>query len=345
MQALSFATTPGAIARGAPARKATVSARRGAARTVRAAASAPAAAVEASEVDFAAYIAEKNAAAEQALSDPVPEINPERPHESTVLLLAGGKRIRPCLCIAACELMAAPWRPPMPTACALEMIHTMSPIHDDLPSMDNDDFRRGKPTNHKVYGEEMAILAGDALLSHAFEHIGRETPKTVPAERTLRVIVDVGKCVGSEGLVGGQVVDIMSEGADADEVTLDTLKYIHAHKTGALLEVSVTAGAILAGADEEDVERLGKYAQLIGLAFQVVDDILDCTATSEELGKTAGKDEAVGKATYPSLVGLEESRKIADDLIKEAKELLSEYDREKAAPLIGLADYIGNRKN
>ena len=142
-----------------------------------------------------------------------------------------------------------------------------------------------------------------------------------------------------------QVVDIMSEGADADEVTLDTLKYIHAHKTGALLEVSVTAGAILAGADEEDVERLGKYAQLIGLAFQVVDDILDCTATSEELGKTAGKDEAVGKATYPSLVGLEESRKIADDLITEAKELLSEYDQEKAAPLIGLADYIGNRKN
>ena len=346
MQALSFATTPGAIARGAPARKATVSARRGAARTVRAAAAAPAAAVEASEVDFAAYIAEKNAAIEQALSDSVPEMYPERLHESMrYSLLAGGKRIRPCLCIAACELMGGSMETAMPTACALEMIHTMSLIHDDLPSMDNDDFRRGKPTNHKVYGEEMAILAGDALLSHAFEQIGRATPSTLPADRTLRVIVDVGKCVGSEGLVGGQVVDIMSEGADADEVTLDTLKYIHAHKTGALLEVSVTAGAILAGADEEDVERLGKYAQLIGLAFQVVDDILDCTATSEELGKTAGKDEAVGKATYPSLVGLEESRKIADDLIKEAKELLSEYDREKAAPLIGLADYIGNRKN
>lgn len=233
----------------------------------------------------------------------------------------------------------------MPTACALEMIHTMSLIHDDLPSMDNDDFRRGKPTNHKVYGEEMAILAGDALLSHAFEYIGRETPKAVPADRTLRVIVDVGKCVGSEGLVGGQVVDIMSEGAEADEVTLDTLKYIHAHKTGALLEVSVTSGAILAGAAEEDVERLGKYAQLIGLAFQVVDDILDCTQTSEQLGKTAGKDEAVGKATYPSLVGLEESRKIADDLITEAKELLRDYDQKLAAPLLGLADYIKNRQN
>ena len=233
----------------------------------------------------------------------------------------------------------------MPTACALEMIHTMSLIHDDLPSMDNDDFRRGKPTNHKVYGEEMAILAGDALLSHAFEYIGRETPNSVPAERTLRVIVDVGKCVGSEGLVGGQVVDIMSEGAEAGEVTVETLQYIHAHKTGALLEVSVTAGAILAGAKEEDVERLGKYAQLIGLAFQVVDDILDCTQTSEQLGKTAGKDEAVGKATYPSLVGLEESKKIADKLIADAKDLLKDYDQEKAAPLIGLADYIKNRQN
>ena len=234
------------------------------------AAAAPAAAVEASELDFGNYIADKNKAIEQALSDSVPEMYPERLHESMrYSLLAGGKRIRPCLCIAACELMGGTMEVAMPTACALEMIHTMSLIHDDLPSMDNDDFRRGKPTNHKVYGEEMAILAGDALLSHAFEYIGRETPKSVPAERTLRVLVDVGKCVGSEGLVGGQVVDIMSEGADADEVTLETLKYIHAHKTGALLEVSVTSGAILAGAKEEDVERLGKYAQLIGLAFRL----------------------------------------------------------------------------
>ena len=285
-------------------------------------------------------------AIEEALSESVPEMYPERLHESMrYSLLAGGKRIRPCLTIAACELMGGTMEIAMPTACALEMIHTMSLIHDDLPSMDNDDFRRGKPTNHVVYGEEMAILAGDALLSHAFEHIGRATPAEVPADRTLRVIVDVGKSVGSEGLVGGQVVDIMSEGADADEVTLETLKYIHAHKTGALLEVAVTSGAILAGAGEEDVERLGKYAQLIGLAFQVVDDILDCTQTSEQLGKTAGKDEAVGKATYPSLVGLEESRKIADDLITEAKEILADYDPKLAAPLLGLADYIKNRQN
>ena len=349
MQAVCF-STPAAIVRssvrGRASSKSVVAPRRGAVPSVSAAAEAHAAAVEASELDFAAYIAEKNAAIEQALSDSVPEMYPERLHESMrYSLLAGGKRIRPCLCVAACELMGGTMEVAMPTACALEMIHTMSLIHDDLPSMDNDDFRRGKPTNHKVYGEEMAILAGDALLSHAFEYIGRETPKSVPADRTLRVIVDVGKCVGSEGLVGGQVVDIMSEGADAGEVTVETLQYIHAHKTGALLEVSVTAGAILAGAKEEDVTRLGKYAQLIGLAFQVVDDILDCTQTSEQLGKTAGKDEAVGKATYPSLVGLEESRKIADKLISDAKDLLKDYDQEKAAPLIGLADYIKNRQN
>jgi len=299
------------------------------------------------EIDFAKYVKEKNAAIEQALSDSVPTIYPERLHESMrYSLLAGGKRIRPCLAIAACEMVGGMQEVVMPTACALEMIHTMSLIHDDLPMMDNDDFRRGVPTNHKVYGEEMAILAGDALLSHAFEHIARET-KGVPAEKILRVIADVGKCVGSEGLVGGQVVDIESEGLamEGKPVSLETLKYIHAHKTGALLETAVVSGAILGGGTEEDIERLGKYAYDIGLAFQVVDDILDCTATSEELGKTAGKDVAVGKATYPSLLGLEESQRIADELIRSAKEQLSVYDQKKAAPLIGLADYIKNRKN
>lgn len=299
------------------------------------------------EIDFAKYVKEKNAAIEQALSDSVPTIYPERLHESMrYSLLAGGKRIRPCLAIAACEMVGGMQEVVMPTACALEMIHTMSLIHDDLPMMDNDDFRRGVPTNHKVYGEEMAILAGDALLSHAFEYIARET-KGVPAEKILRVIADVGKCVGSEGLVGGQVVDIESEGLamEGKPVSLETLKYIHAHKTGALLETAVVSGAILGGGTEEDIERLGKYAYDIGLAFQVVDDILDCTATSEELGKTAGKDVAVGKATYPSLLGLEESQRIADELIRSAKEQLSVYDQKKAAPLIGLADYIKNRKN
>ena len=298
-----------------------------------------------SEQEFNAYIKNVNAEIERALDASVPMHYPERLSESMrYSLLAGGKRIRPALCLAACELVGGTMEVAMPTACALEMIHTMSLIHDDLPSMDNDDFRRGKPTNHKVYGEEMAILAGDALLSHAFEYIGRET-KGVSADKVLRVIVDVGKCVGSEGLVGGQVVDIMSEGADEGTVTIDTLKYIHAHKTGALLEVSVTAGAILGGASEEQIGKLERYAQNIGLAFQVVDDILDCTATSEELGKTAGKDMAVGKSTYPSLVGMEESKRIAADLISKAKQELEGFDPVKVKPLIGLADYIQNRKN
>jgi len=297
------------------------------------------------EKEFNAYIARVNAAIEQALDKSVPMMYPERLHESMrYSLLAGGKRIRPALCLAACELVGGEMATAMPTACALEMIHTMSLIHDDLPSMDNDDFRRGKPTNHKVYGEEMAILAGDALLSHAFEYIGRET-KGVSADKVVRVIVDVAKCVGSEGLVGGQVVDIDSEGAGPENVTIETLQYIHAHKTGALLEVSVTAGAILGGASEEQIGKLERYAQSIGLAFQVVDDILDCTQSSEQLGKTAGKDEAVGKATYPSLVGLEESRRIAADLIAKAKGELAGFDAEKVKPLIGLADYIANREN
>ena len=298
-----------------------------------------------SEEEFNAYIKNVNARIEHALDLSVPMHYPERLSESMrYSLLAGGKRIRPALCLAACELVGGDMETAMPTACALEMIHTMSLIHDDLPSMDNDDFRRGKPTNHKVYGEEMAILAGDALLSHAFEYIGRET-KGVDADKVLRVIVDVGECVGSEGLVGGQVVDILSEGAGPENVTIETLQYIHAHKTGALLEVSVTAGAILGGASEEQIGKLERYAQNIGLAFQVVDDILDCTASSEELGKTAGKDEAVGKTTYPSLVGMDESRRIAAELISKAKAELEGFDETKVAPLIGLADYIQNRKN
>lgn len=293
--------------------------------------------------DFNQYMGERAKMIDAALDESVPMQYPDVIHESMrYSLLAGGKRVRPALCLAACELVGGSVEQAMPTACALEMIHTMSLIHDDLPSMDNDDFRRGKPTNHKVYGEEIAILAGDALLSLAFEYIARET-KGVDAERVLQVIVEVGKSVGSEGLVGGQVVDIKSEG-DAN-VGLDTLKYIHEHKTAALLESAVVSGAILGGASQEDVDRLRKYSRDIGLAFQVVDDILDITATTEELGKTAGKDLAVAKTTYPSLVGLEKSKDIANQLIDEAKAQLSSYDNNKAAPLYALAEYIKNRKN
>lgn len=306
---------------------------------------APTESRSAPEFNFDEYVMKQAKKVEKALSESVAEQYPETIHEAMrYSLLAGGKRIRPMLCLAACEMVGGDPAAAMPTACALEMIHTMSLIHDDLPSMDNDDFRRGKPTCHKVYGEEIAILAGDALLARSFEYIARATRGVAP-ERVLRVVADVGKAVGSEGLVAGQVVDIQMEGNGGVGAGIETLQFIHAHKTGALLEAAVVSGAVLGGASERDVERLGRYAQAIGLAFQVVDDILDCTATSEELGKTAGKDQAVNKATYPSLLGLEESRKIADRLNAAAKAELEPYPPHLAAPLLALADYINSRKN
>lgn len=298
---------------------------------------------EKSSFDFKDYMAERAKLIDAALDLAVPMQYPEVINEAMrYSLLAGGKRVRPALCLAACEMVGGSIEAAMPTACALEMIHTMSLIHDDLPSMDNDDFRRGQPTNHKVYGEEIAILAGDALLSLSFEYIARET-RNVPPEAVIQVVIEVGKAVGAEGLVAGQVVDIKSEGKP--DVGLDTLQYIHEHKTAALLEAAVVCGAILGGAGLSELEKLRRYSKAIGLAFQVVDDILDITATTEELGKTAGKDLAVAKTTYPSLVGLERSREIADELIEDAKAQLSDYDSMKAAPLLALAEYIRSRKN
>ena len=226
----------------------------------------------------------------------------------------------------------------IPTACALEMIHTMSLVHDDLPSMDNDDFRRGNLTNHKVYGDAVAILAGDGLLAYAFEYVARET-KNVPIDRVLDVIVRLGRSVGD--LVSGQVVDLQSEGNP--DIPFETLTFIHNHKTSALLEASVLTGAILAGASEGDRTRLLRYAKNIGLAFQIVDDILDITATSEELGKSAGKDLTAEKATYPKLWGLDESRRQAQELVNQAKAEVSGYG-PKALPLMAIADYITARK-
>jgi geranylgeranyl diphosphate synthase type II len=205
--------------------------------------------------------------------------------------------------------------------------------------MDNDDYRRGKPTNHKVYGEDIAILSGDGLLAYAFEFIATRT-EGVPADRVLRVVGHLGHAVGAGGLVGGQVVDLQSEGNT--DISIDTLTFIHRHKTGALLESSVVCGAILAGASEPHLEQLSAYAQNIGLAFQIFDDILDITATQEELGKTAGKDLAAQKATYPSLWGLDESRQQAQQLIDAAKAQLADFGA-MADPLSALADYIIQR--
>jgi geranylgeranyl diphosphate synthase, type II len=297
-------------------------------------------------------------AAEKAIVDAALDVclRPEAGNAKRIIdamrysLLAGGKRIRPILTLAAYDLFAskdgdvitlARQREcaALPAALAVEMIHTMSLIHDDLPAMDNDDFRRGRPTCHKVFGEDVAILAGDALLAYAYEYVARNTVGVDPA-RVVQVIGLLAESVGANGLAGGQVMDLDAEGRD--DVTLKDLTWIHTHKTATLLRVSVAAGAIMGGASEEDVRRVSDFAVKTGLAFQIADDVLDVTATTEELGKTAGKDEAVNKATYPRLMGLNESRTHAARLISEAKQCLAPYG-DRANHLLNLADFIINR--
>ncbi|NP_001392247.1 (2E,6E)-farnesyl diphosphate synthase, chloroplastic [Hevea brasiliensis] len=293
--------------------------------------------------DFKSYMLQKANSINQALEAAIPLQEPAKIHESMrYSLLAGGKRVRPALCLAACELVGGNDSMAMPAACAVEMIHTMSLIHDDLPCMDNDDLRRGKPTNHIVFGEDVAVLAGDALLAFAFEHIAVST-LNVSSARIVRAVGELAKAIGAEGLVAGQVVDINSEGSS--EVDLEKLEFIHIHKTAKLLEGAVVLGAILGGGTDEEVEKLRKYARDIGLLFQVVDDILDVTKSSQELGKTAGKDLVADKVTYPKLLGIEKSREFAEKLNKEAQEQLAGFDPEKAAPLIALANYIAYRQN
>ena len=292
--------------------------------------------------DLSAYLQQRKRLVEDALKLSLPVSKPEKIYEAMrYSLLAGGKRLRPILCLATCELAGGTPEIAMPTACALEMIHTMSLIHDDLPAMDNDDYRRGKLTNHKVFGDDIAILAGDGLLAYAFEHVATQT-RNVPPGRIIEVVARLGRTVGAAGLVGGQVLDLESEGKT--DISADTLTFIHTHKTGALLETSVVSGAILAGASSEDVARLSRYAQKIGLAFQIVDDILDVTATQEELGKTAGKDLQAQKATYPSLWGLEESQVQAQQLVETAVAELETYGAQ-AQPLREVARYITTRKH
>jgi geranylgeranyl diphosphate synthase type II len=297
---------------------------------------------QSSNFELASYLEEKKLLVEEALERSLLVSKPEKIYEAMrYSLLAGGKRLRPILCLATCELTGGTIEMAMPTACALEMIHTMSLIHDDLPAMDNDDYRRGKLTNHKVFGEDIAILAGDGLLAYAFEHVAACTQNVAP-QRILDVIARLGRTAGAAGLVGGQVLDLESEGKP--DISVETLTFIHTHKTGALLETSVVSGAMLAGATPDAIHRLSKYAQNIGLAFQIVDDILDITATQEELGKTAGKDLQAQKATYPSLWGIEESNKQAHQLVDEAITELAAYG-EGAEPLRAIARYIVTRKH
>jgi geranylgeranyl diphosphate synthase type II len=256
-------------------------------------------------------------------------------------LFAGGKRIRPILCIAGAEAVGGSADDVLPVACAIELIHSYSLIHDDLPVMDNDDFRRGKPTSHKVFGEAVALLAGDGLLTLAFNLMARYgLEKGVEKKALLRVIDLIASAAGYEGMVGGQMADITYEGKDLDPTVVE---YIHTHKTGALIAASVTAGSILAGGSEQQVQSINRYGGQIGLAFQIADDILNIEGNGNVMGKREGSDKERGKITYPSVFGITESKNIQNELIDHALEALNGFD-ERSEPLRGLARYIINRK-
>ena len=297
-------------------------------------------------MDIKSYLKERCRVVDEALERYLPkeEELPFSLHKAMrYSVFAGGKRVRPILMLAACEAVGGTVSQALPAACAMEMIHTYSLIHDDLPAMDDDDFRRGNPTNHKVFGEATAILAGDALLTEAFIllSIDGSASAVSPAAR-LQVIREIAVSAGSRGMVGGQVVDMESEGLS--DVDFATVQYIHTHKTGALLKASVRAGALLGGATPEKLDALSRYGAAIGLAFQIADDILDIEGTTEEIGKDAGSDEARGKATYPAVIGLAESKLLAAELIDRAFSSLELFG-EMADPLRDIATYIIERKS
>ena len=253
-------------------------------------------------------------------------------------LMAGGKRLRPILLMAAADAVGVDGTRFLPVACALEMIHTYSLIHDDLPAMDNDELRRGKPTNHVVYGEGPAILAGDALLTLAFTVILRQ--KDVSAEALLRVVDEISRAAGAEGMVGGQMLDLEAENR---QISIDELRRVHMGKTGALFRAALRSGAILAGAAEDQLEALTAYANHFGLAFQITDDILDVIGTAEEIGKPVGSDEKNHKSTYVSLTSLEDAQDLARRTVQEAESDLYIFG-ERAAFLRELVGYLVNRK-
>ncbi len=255
-------------------------------------------------------------------------------------VLAGGKRLRPILCIAASEAVGGAIENVIPIACAIEMIHTYSLIHDDLPSMDDDILRRGIPTNHSVFGEAIAILAGDALLTDAFSIIANHGISSgIDPFVIIEVIQDISMAAGSQGMVGGQALDLALEGK---EVTLDIIEKMDSLKTGALIETSITSGGRIGGADENQIYHLRQYAKAIGLAFQITDDVLDIEGGTE-VGKDRGTDARKKKATYPGIIGVEKAKEVAIELIKKAILSLKDFD-DRADPLRELALYIGGRK-
>lgn len=254
-------------------------------------------------------------------------------------IFAGGKRLRPLLTIAAAEIFRVPQLHAMPAACALEMIHTYSLIHDDLPALDDDDYRRGRLANHKVFGEAMAILAGDALLTLAFETLAAEASAYFSAATVVRLIEELSRAAGMAGMIGGQVVDLLSEG---QPVNADTLDYIHRHKTGKLFTCSIRSGAIMGGASIEELKRLTTFAEHMGLAFQIVDDILDITGDEAVLGKKVGSDQSKQKMTYPALYGLEKAKDRANQLLLSAEAEIKSFG-DSATNLLQLAKMLVHR--
>lgn len=293
------------------------------------------------DFDLKQYLEARRLTVEEALEVALPQQDGPETRVVEAMrysLFAGGKRLRPILCLAASEAVGGALRAAMPAGCALEMIHTYSLIHDDLPAMDDDDLRRGKPTNHKVFGEAIAILAGDGLLTEAFVLLS-DYNSLLP-ERAVQVIGVIAEAASYRGMVGGQVVDILSQNKRAD---LETVQQMHSRKTAALIAAATESGALAGKGSEAQVAALARYGRAIGLAFQIADDILDIEGDTELLGKTTGADEARGKVTYPAAVGLERSRQAANEMVNDALAALEGFD-DRANPLRSLANYIITRK-
>lgn len=291
--------------------------------------------------DIVTYMKRQAQRIDQALSGCLDgmEIPPRLKEAMLYSLMAGGKRLRPLLVLAAAEAVGGDDEDAMPVACAVEMIHTYSLIHDDLPAMDDDDYRRGQLTNHKVYGEAMAILAGDALLTHAFQWIAGQGPRSgrVSADVLLKVCGELARYAGPAGMVGGQVLDLMGE---QGVTTLEELERIHTHKTGDLIVFSLRAGGWIGGGNAGQIGALDQFGRKLGLAFQIQDDILDLVGDEKKLGKKAGRDIRKEKVTYPSLLGLDRCRELVESLSREAKDALASGGIPKPDRLLAIADVL-----
>lgn len=293
--------------------------------------------------DFQVYLKEKTDFFETELKKELKELSyPETIAKGMeYAVLNGGKRLRPFLLFATLELLNQNIEKGVKSAIALEMIHSYSLVHDDLPALDNDDYRRGKLTTHKVFGEAEGILIGDSLLTYAFYVLSQKNLEFLSSEQIVNIISKTSEYAGINGMIGGQMIDIQSEDKKID---LETLKYIHSHKTGKLIKLPIEIACIIANLEKDKREILEEYADLIGLAFQVKDDILDVEGTFEDLGKPVGSDINLHKATYPSILGMEESKKILNDTVEKAKEIIkNKFGDEKGKVLISLADFIKDR--